>query len=127
MTRDDLIEAALKAVLKSWKAAGVSCLPDYEGADLAARATIAAIEANHYTLRFDRAEWLGTLTEGQLFEEAVKVCRASDRPQVSTSFIQRTMLLGYAKAARIVDRMEAEGVCSAPDNAGRRALLEAGQ
>ena len=41
----------------------------------------------------------------------------------STSYIQRKMEIGYNKAARIVERMESEGLISAANHVGKREIL----
>ena len=56
-----------------------------------------------------------------LYDEAVEVVRREGK--VSTSFIQRRLQIGYNRAARIVERMEAEGLISKPDRVGRRDVL----
>ncbi len=43
--------------------------------------------------------------------------------KVSTSYIQRRLSVGYNKAASLVERMEKEGVVSAPNHAGKREIL----
>ncbi len=43
--------------------------------------------------------------------------------KVSTSYIQRRLSVGYNKAASLVERMEKEGVVSAPNHAGKRDIL----
>ena len=56
-----------------------------------------------------------------LYDEAVAlVCRER---KASTSFVQRHLSIGYNRAARIVDQMEAEGVISAANHVGKREVL----
>lgn len=59
--------------------------------------------------------------EQQLYDEAVRVTRTHGA--VSASRIQRSMRLGFSHAMRLIQRMEAHGVVSAPDAIGRRTLL----
>lgn len=57
----------------------------------------------------------------QLYDQAVElVCRER---KASTSFIQRHLQIGYNRAARIMDRMEAEGVVGLPNHVGKREVL----
>ena len=57
----------------------------------------------------------------QLYDQAVAlVCRER---KASTSFIQRHLQIGYNRAARIVERMEAEGVVSSANHVGKREVL----
>jgi len=41
----------------------------------------------------------------------------------STGFIQRYLQIGYNRAARIVERMEREGVVSGANHVGKREVL----
>ncbi len=57
----------------------------------------------------------------QLYDQAVAlVCRER---KCSTSFIQRHLQIGYNRAARIVERMEQEGVVSTANHVGKREVL----
>jgi DNA segregation ATPase FtsK/SpoIIIE, S-DNA-T family len=57
----------------------------------------------------------------QLYDQAVAlVCRER---KASTSFIQRHLQIGYNRAARIVERMEQEGVVSTANHVGKREVL----
>ncbi len=57
----------------------------------------------------------------ELYDMAVAVvCRER---KASTSFVQRHLKIGYNRAARIIDQMEAEGVISAANHVGKREVL----
>jgi DNA segregation ATPase FtsK/SpoIIIE, S-DNA-T family len=58
---------------------------------------------------------------GDLYDQAVKVVMRDKK--CSTSYIQRRLQIGYNKAASLVERMEDEGVVSAPNHAGKREVL----
>ena len=56
-----------------------------------------------------------------LYNKAVSiVCREK---RASTSFIQRHLQIGYNRAARIIERMESEGIVSPANHVGRREVL----
>jgi S-DNA-T family DNA segregation ATPase FtsK/SpoIIIE len=56
-----------------------------------------------------------------LYDQAVAlVCRER---KASTSFVQRHLQIGYNRAARIIEQMEAEGVVSAANHVGKREVL----
>ncbi|MGR3541627.1 MAG: DNA translocase FtsK [Hasllibacter sp.] len=59
--------------------------------------------------------------EDRLYDEAVQIA-VRDR-KASTSYIQRKLGIGYNKAARLVERMEDEGVVSASNHVGKREVL----
>ncbi|MBI3707594.1 MAG: DNA translocase FtsK 4TM domain-containing protein [Proteobacteria bacterium] len=73
----------------------------------------------------DPGEMLGAGGEGgatdELYDQAVALV-ARER-KASTSFIQRHLQIGYNRAARIVERMEAEGVVGAANHVGKREVL----
>ncbi len=57
----------------------------------------------------------------QLYDQAVAlVCRER---KASTSFVQRHLQIGYNRAARIIERMESEGVVTPANHVGKREVL----
>ena len=60
----------------------------------------------------------------ELYDKAVQIV-LRDR-KVSTSYIQRRLQIGYNKAATLIERMEEEGLISAPNSKGRREILVGG-
>jgi S-DNA-T family DNA segregation ATPase FtsK/SpoIIIE len=60
----------------------------------------------------------------KLYSQAVAVvCRER---KASTSFVQRHLQIGYNRAARIIERMEAEGIVTAANHVGKREVLARG-
>ncbi len=57
----------------------------------------------------------------QLYDQAIALV-ARER-KCSVSFIQRYLQIGYNRAARIVERMEKEGVVTAANHVGKREIL----
>ena len=59
--------------------------------------------------------------DDEMYDRAVAVvCRER---KASTSFVQRHLQIGYNRAARIIERMEAEAVISKANHAGKREVL----
>ncbi len=59
--------------------------------------------------------------DGGLYDQAVAlVCRER---RASTSFVQRHLQIGYNRAARLIERMEAEGVIGPANHVGKREVL----
>jgi S-DNA-T family DNA segregation ATPase FtsK/SpoIIIE len=56
-----------------------------------------------------------------LYDQAVAIVLRERK--VSTSFIQRHLQIGYNRAARIVERMEKEGLISSANHVGKREIL----
>ncbi len=57
----------------------------------------------------------------ELYDQAVAlVCRER---KASTSFVQRYLQIGYNRAAKLIERMEAEGVVSRANHVGKREVL----
>ncbi len=55
------------------------------------------------------------------YAEAVRV--VIEEKRASTSLLQRRLEIGYSRAAKILDRMQAEGLISPPDGAKPRTIL----
>jgi S-DNA-T family DNA segregation ATPase FtsK/SpoIIIE len=60
-------------------------------------------------------------TGDDLYDQAVAV--VTRERKASTSFIQRHLRIGYNSAARLIERMEKEGVVSRANHAGKREVL----
>ncbi|MEJ8574939.1 DNA translocase FtsK [Microbaculum marinum] len=56
-----------------------------------------------------------------LFTKAVQVVLRDKK--VSTSYVQRRLQIGYNRAATLIERMEQEGIISAPNSKGQREIL----
>ena len=59
--------------------------------------------------------------EDPLYDRAVALVAAERK--ASTSFVQRHLQIGYNRAARIIERMESEGVVSQANHVGKREVL----
>ncbi|KAB2920139.1 MAG: DNA translocase FtsK [Hyphomicrobiaceae bacterium] len=66
---------------------------------------------------YDRAPVGGN----DLYERAVAIVRSDQK--ASTSYLQRRMMVGYNRAADLIERMEREGIVSPPGHNGRRQVL----
>ena len=60
----------------------------------------------------------------ELYDQAVALVLRQRK--ASTSFVQRHLQIGYNRAARIIERMESEGVVSAANHVGKREVLPPG-
>jgi S-DNA-T family DNA segregation ATPase FtsK/SpoIIIE len=67
------------------------------------------------------AEDLGDEDADRLLPDAVEVIREYDR--ASASLLQRRLKVGYARAARIIDQLEARGYIGAFDGSNARVVL----
>jgi S-DNA-T family DNA segregation ATPase FtsK/SpoIIIE len=67
----------------------------------------------------------GANGEDVQYAEALQIIAREGK--ASTSFLQRKMRIGYNSAARLIERMEADGHVSHPDHVGRRQVLIGGQ
>jgi len=59
--------------------------------------------------------------ETQLYRKAIQIVAESQK--ASTSYLQRQLRVGYNSAARLIERMEKDGLVGQPDHVGRRELL----
>ena len=57
----------------------------------------------------------------ELYQSALEIIRSEGK--ASTSFLQRKLQIGYNRAARIIDMMEANGVVSKANHVGKREVL----
>ena len=73
------------------------------------------LENNSMAFSFDEGE------VDVLYAKAIDVVISQQK--VSTSYIQRYLQIGYNRAARIVEKMEEDGVISEANNAGKRQVL----
>ena len=58
----------------------------------------------------------------ELYSSAVEIIKSEGK--ASTSFLQRKLQIGYNRAARIIDMMEAEGIVSKANHVGKRDVLK---
>ena len=65
--------------------------------------------------------YLNNENKDELYQTAVEIIKSEGR--ASTSFLQRKLQIGYNRAARIIDMMEAEGIVSKANHVGKRDVL----
>lgn len=56
-----------------------------------------------------------------LYQQAMEIVLREQK--ASTSYIQRRLKIGYNRAARIIEKMEQEGLVGAPNHVGKREVL----
>ena len=100
----------VRAVAEHWRRQGV---PDYN------QAVTEEPEDGGYL--FDGQPSGEDDAETQLFRKAVQIVAESQK--ASTSYLQRQLRVGYNSAARLIERMEKEGLVGQPDHVGRREVL----
>ena len=99
----------VRAVADHWRAQGQ---PDY---------IQSVTEEPEESFALDGAPEGDDSPEEQLYRAARQLVIESRK--ASTSWLQRQLRIGYNTAARIMDRLEKEGVVSRPDHVGRREVL----
>ena len=62
-----------------------------------------------------------TNNKDELYQAALDIIRSEGK--ASTSFLQRKLQIGYNRAARIIDMMEADGIVSKANHVGKRDVL----
>ncbi len=63
----------------------------------------------------------GDSAEDRMYAKACQIVVESQK--ASTSWLQRQLRIGYNSAARLIERMEEEGLVSTPNHVGRRDVL----
>jgi S-DNA-T family DNA segregation ATPase FtsK/SpoIIIE len=97
------------AVANHWRAQGT---PDY---------VQSVTEEPEDSFALDGAPEGEDSPEEQQYRSACQLVAESQK--ASTSWLQRQMRIGYNSAARLIERMEKEGLVSKPDHVGRREVL----
>ena len=64
---------------------------------------------------------LSSENKDELYEKALEIIKSEGK--ASTSFLQRKLQIGYNRAARIIDMMEAQGIVSKANHVGKRDVL----
>jgi len=100
----------VRAVAEHWRKQGV---PDY------VQAVTEEPEDGGYL--FDGEPTGADDPETQLYRKAIQIVAESQK--ASVSYIQRQLRVGYNSAARLVERMEKDGLVGMPDHVGRREVL----
>lgn len=60
--------------------------------------------------------------DDDLYRKAVMIVRRDKKPSIS--YVQRQLRIGYNRAATLIERMEEEGIISAPSISGKREVIE---
>jgi S-DNA-T family DNA segregation ATPase FtsK/SpoIIIE len=99
----------VQAVTDHWRSQGA---PDYVNS---------VTEEPEQSFALDGAPTGEDSAEDQQYRAAIALVCSSQK--ASTSWIQRQLRIGYNSAARLIERMEKDGVVSRPDHVGRREVL----
>ncbi len=100
----------VRAVADHWRAQGS---PDY----------ISAVteEPEDGGFALDGADLGDDSPDARLYRKACQL--VFENQKASTSWLQRQLRIGYNSAARLIERMEDEGLVGAPNHVGRREVL----
>ena len=104
-TSDDEV----RAVADHWRSQG---LPDYISS---------VTEEPEESFALDGAPTGEDSVEDQQYRQAIQLVCESQK--ASTSWLQRQLRIGYNSAARLIERMEKDGIVGRPDHVGRREVL----
>ncbi|THD35949.1 MAG: DNA translocase FtsK [Sphingomonas sp.] len=99
----------VRAVADHWRAQGQ---PDY---------VQSVTEESDDGFALDGAPLGEDSAEDQQYRGAIQLVVESQK--ASTSWLQRQMRIGYNSAARLIERMEKDGIVGRPDHVGRREVL----
>ena len=80
------------------------------------------ISLSEEELGFSSKDDLISNNNDDLYSKAVDI--VIKQQKVSTSYIQRYLQIGYNRAARIIEKMEEDGIISEANNAGKRHVLK---
>ena len=61
-------------------------------------------------------------SDGDLYAKAVAIVRRDKK--ASISYVQRQLRIGYNRAATLIEKMEQEGIITAPNISGKREIIE---
>lgn len=64
----------------------------------------------------------GSGSDEDLYRKAVMIVRRDKKPSIS--YVQRQLRIGYNRAATLIEKMEEEGVITAPSISGKREVIE---
>jgi S-DNA-T family DNA segregation ATPase FtsK/SpoIIIE len=99
----------VQAVTDHWRAQGQ---PDYISS---------VTEEPEESFALDGAPTGEDSEEDQQYRSAIQLVCESQK--ASTSWLQRQLRIGYNSAARLIERMEKDGIVGRPDHVGRREVL----
>ena len=116
-------ESELSRLVTFWKESPrVSTGTDNSLGDIMERLTLSEIPGDQQTRYGSMDDDDASDSNDGLYEEAVAIVRRQGK--ASTSLIQRHLRIGYNRAARIIERMEEEGLIGKQDGSKPRPLLK---
>ena len=71
--------------------------------------------------KLDSIENVINSEDNDLYQQALQIVKKDKK--VSISYVQRSLRIGYNRAATIIERMEKEGIISPPNHSGKREIL----